>query len=397
MKNKIYISIALFVMFIALLTTSSFAVSITEKTDSYKEGALIYGSTRFETDVVITAAKAYDAGVNEAKLNVALGKDLSEIKPVVPYFFDGASWYQITESEEEPAKPLTETQVKKVEENLNIFFVNNEEKSVEVKFEGNVDKDSLPSNVKYEDGKFIVPATTFNFTFTETKVVNGEEVVIANEVSTNVDKNVISGTEKEPVVEEPSKNYVAKVGNEYFEDLASAIAKATNANEVVLINEVETTKPIVINKEVTLDLNGKTIYNGTDIWNEAESAWSLISVRDGGNLTIKGNGTVKAMANDCYAIDVQDGGNVTIEDGKYVGNISAVYVYEGKATINGGDYSIQQLSEHNDYRFTLNCWDANYVAGTAKIIVNGGTFMEFDPANNLAEGPNTSFTPGDVE
>ena len=83
MKNKIYISVALFIMFVAMLTTSSFAVSITEKTDSYKDGALIYGSTRFEADVVITAAKAYNAGVNEAKLNVALGKDLCGHKKVL--------------------------------------------------------------------------------------------------------------------------------------------------------------------------------------------------------------------------------------------------------------------------------------------------------------------------
>ena len=49
----------------------------------------------------------------------------------------------------------------------------------------------------------------------------------------------------------------------------------------------------------------------------------------GGSLTIKGAGTLQAKENDCFAVDVQDGGTVVIEDGTYVGNVHAVYVYEG--------------------------------------------------------------------
>jgi hypothetical protein len=41
----------------------------------------------------------------------------------------------------------------------------------------------------------------------------------------------------------------------------------------------------------------------------------------------------------------------------------------------------------------LNCYDANYTAGTAKIIVTGGKFYDFNPADNTAEGPGTSFVP----
>ncbi|MBR1891832.1 MAG: hypothetical protein IJ811_05005 [Clostridia bacterium] len=39
----------------------------------------------------------------------------------------------------------------------------------------------------------------------------------------------------------------------------------------------------------------------------------------------------------------------------------------------------------------LNCYDANYKAGTATVTVNGGEFKGFNPANNLAEGENTNF------
>ena len=85
------------------------------------------------------------------------------------------------------------------------------------------------------------------------------------------------------------------------------------------------------------------------------------------------------------------GGKVTINDGEFVGNISAIYVFEGEAIIKGGKYSIQQLSSQGDERFTLNLYDANRTNGTAKLTVSGGEFSKFNPANNLAEGENTNF------
>ena len=41
--------------------------------------------------------------------------------------------------------------------------------------------------------------------------------------------------------------------------------------------------------------------------------------------------------------------------------------------------------------WTLNCKDADYKAGTANIIVKGGRFYKFDPANNNTEGPGTNY------
>lgn len=121
----------------------------------------------------------------------------------------------------------------------------------------------------------------------------------------------------------------------------------------------------------------------------AGNDWSLFSVR-GGTLTIK-NGTVKAKDNDCYACDVQYGGTLIIEDGTFVGNISAVYVHEGKAEIKGGTFSIVQTETEGDpYRFLLNCYDSNRQAGKASIVVTGGTFENFNPADNAAEGAGTN-------
>ena len=150
---------------------------------------------------------------------------------------------------------------------------------------------------------------------------------------------------------------------------------------------------LAVNKDTVLDMNGKTISNTADIWDESKADWSLISARNGANLTITGNGTFKAKENDSFTVDVQDGSTVTIEDGTFIGNIHAVYVYEGTANIKGGFYAVQQkyTDANKADGFVLNCYDANRTGGTAKIIVTGGTFVNFNPADCWAEGEHTNF------
>lgn len=163
------------------------------------------------------------------------------------------------------------------------------------------------------------------------------------------------------------------------------------ANDLVL----DRTLSVPAGKEVVIDLNGKTIRNTADLWdvpNKFANNWSLLSVK-GGILTIKGAGTLQAKENDCYAVDVQDGGTVVIEDGTYVGNIHAVYVQKGTAEIKGGKYYIQQTYPEaaKAYGFVLNCFDENRKNGTAKILVSGGEFVKFNPADCVAEGEGTNF------
>ena len=151
---------------------------------------------------------------------------------------------------------------------------------------------------------------------------------------------------------------------------------------------------IIKNAVVTLNATGKTIANTQDIYNAGTYDWSMISVRNLGYLTITG-GTFAAKENDCFVIDVRDGGYLTIEDGKFTGNEDAIYVERGTATIEGGFFDIQKKLTGStleaQYKTLLNCQDANYNTGKAKIIVKGGTFVNFDPSNNLAEGANTNF------
>ena len=174
------------------------------------------------------------------------------------------------------------------------------------------------------------------------------------------------------------------------------LAALLNSGKIAtLAKDIAPTETITVSGNVksTLDLNGKKMANDAEIWSETENKWSLVSARSGADLTITGNGTFAAKENDCYAVDVQDGSTVTIKNGTFTGNIHAVYVLEGTAIIEGGFYSVQQKfpTAGKENEFVLNCYDANHANGTAKIVVKGGTFVNFNPADCQAEGAGTNF------
>ena len=82
---------------------------------------------------------------------------------------------------------------------------------------------------------------------------------------------------------------------------------------------------------------------------------------------------------------------VTVNGGTYHGGGTVFNVEKGTLIVNGGFFQVTPDIDTNDYRYVLNCIDANYKNGTANIIVKGGTFVNFDPSNNLAEGAGTNF------
>ena len=177
-------------------------------------------------------------------------------------------------------------------------------------------------------------------------------------------------------------------------DNASLKQEMKKGGNVELANDILVEDTIVAEKETKLDMKGKTIANTADLWNESTAAWSLVSARGAdAKITVDGNGKFAAKENDCFAVDVQDGAEVTIKNGTFIGNIHAVYVFEGTATIEGGFYYVQL--KYSDATkadgFVLNCYDANRENGTAKIIVKGGTFVNFNPADCWAEGAHTNF------
>ena len=205
--------------------------------------------------------------------------------------------------------------------------------------------------------------------------------------------------------DENGENYVAAIGDDKYTSLQDAINAAEDGATVKLLSDIDLGLTVSVGKQIILDMNGKKLFNTEDLWeqpkDEENNNWSLISVREGGDLTIIGNGTLTAKKDDCYAIDLQDEtSKCTIENGTFVGNVTAVYVHPGTLIINGGKFSIKQLNTNgvlDSYGVTINCYDADYKAGTAKVTITGGTFSHFNPADNKAEGAGTNFCPSGYE
>lgn len=233
----------------------------------------------------------------------------------------------------------------------------------------------------------------------ESVKVSAPQAPVQNNYRTNILGNlltsqVIFNIEIVPIFDEPD-NDIDLVNIKNVESLKALFATGGSAKlaEDLVVDEAIA---VPAGAEVTLDLNGKTISNTEDIWNDATEKYSIFEVA-GGSLVLKGNGSVKAKENDCYALLVSDGGHLIIEDGTYVGNIDALHVYEGLAEIKGGSYSVQQLCTlqgHGPYDFVLNCKNENYTAGKANIIVTGGTFQGFDPANAKSDDAASYLAPG---
>ena len=216
-------------------------------------------------------------------------------------------------------------------------------------------------------------------------------VPVQRNYRTNIYGSLLTNTTDFNVVIEPAfatTNY--NLGALYT---ASQIGGAVTLSDNVDFDRTIAVQP---GKTMSVNLNGKTVKNTTDLWENPSvpNSWSLFSVRGtDSKLTLSGDGDVIAKANDCYAIDVQDGGHLVIEDGHYNGNIHAVYVEEGTAEIKGGTFEVQQKFPDADKadEFVLNCLDENRKNGTAKIIVTGGTFIGFNPGDCKAEGNGTNF------
>ena len=181
-------------------------------------------------------------------------------------------------------------------------------------------------------------------------------------------------------------HYVAQVGSKKYETLADAIRLATKGKTITLLTDVEQNTQLTINKNITLDLNGKTIKNTQDIWGEKSNA--ILSITNGAKVTITGDGTIDAKENDCYTINVVKG-DLTIENGTFYGNVSVVQVQEGTLSVKGGTFDLHQKWEGSS-KYLFNCIDDAYANGSANVAISGGTFVGFDPSAS-PEGEGTSY------
>lgn len=165
------------------------------------------------------------------------------------------------------------------------------------------------------------------------------------------------------------------------------------ADKVVLEANMELNADVVVSHDTELDLNKHVVSNVVNIWVD-DVVVSLITV-DNCTFSVVGtnSGKVIAKKDDCYTFNVKGNGKLIIDGGTYVGNISVIQVQEGTVEVKDGKFSLDQKwpKVGNGSEYLINLIDKAGKDGSAKAIVSGGDFIDFDPGNNLAEGKGTNF------
>ena len=165
--------------------------------------------------------------------------------------------------------------------------------------------------------------------------------------------------------------------------------------EVTLQKDYTLTESLIVPAGVTsvINLNGHNIINATDSEELGEGDGIVVY----GNLTINGNGTVQGKTRSVWARG-NDNPTVTINGGNYVGAVGGsqcevIYASgNGVITINGGTFEAEtedKVSFAAPQYAVLNI-HGNGATG-CDIVVYGGSFKNFDPANNISENPAKNF------
>lgn len=172
MKKFKKIVLTLLLMFIVTINVD--ALTVKESSKDYTGDVYVFGSTKFDENTIVTLSAAGLAGMNEAKLQLAINGEIDTSKVKTYYYSElTQNWSEVT-VETGKLRLLSDAESANLEENLNIYYVNNKEKTFEIPFNGTVDEGSLKPNsidatskAEVKDGKLVIPASWIGgFTFT---------------------------------------------------------------------------------------------------------------------------------------------------------------------------------------------------------------------------------------
>ena len=213
------------------------------------------------------------------------------------------------------------------------------------------------------------------------------------------------------------------------EDAASIDARLNKRETVVVSKSFELNHETKVSayKSATLKLEGGVIT--TDNF-PGKNITDAISVAQSAVLNIEGNGTINGpvkSGRSTSALAVRGRaklniyGNLVIDGGSSSAGNNAIKLVQGTANIYGGYFHsgndadgkaseviYLECGAYTTYKSTLNiyggvfecdgdashlinCYDAAYRVGNAKVNICGGTFVGFNPADNTAEGDHTNF------
>lgn len=187
LKNKKYILIIILGFF--LLVPSVLATTIRETLvnsddyDTIEPNTFVIGVTKFSGDEIITAGKASTAGANDAMLYAMQNGTTAGYKaPTIYYYVDSVvGWFSI--DSDNNAKVVDDKETLDKLSNLDIYYVSNKEKILEVSYNGGeLDSGSLIDGVEYKNNKLFVNATISKF---ELRTIDGKKINYIMDKSTS--------------------------------------------------------------------------------------------------------------------------------------------------------------------------------------------------------------------
>ena len=251
---------------------------------------------------------------------------------------------------------------------------------------------------------------TYTFNYANTYAVeNGEMTLFADylfvnaNATTQFDLTVTNHVAKSfntdiPVV----ANQVTTIKGDILtngSDIKVEINDNLAAETIYLEGNVTLTEDLVVNKSIfvrkgataVLNLNGHNI----KVNNNSEELEKGDGIIVYGDLTIEGNGTVEANTRAVWARK-EAGAKVTINGGHFIGSkYGSEVIYasgKGQIVINGGTF---EAVTEDQVSFAAPQYAVLNLHGNGKdgcnIVVKGGSFKNFDPANNVSENPKHNF------
>lgn len=174
----------------------------------------------------------------------------------------------------------------------------------------------------------------------------------------------------------------ASIGTAKYITLAAAIAAAKDGETVTLLKDVTENVEIAKEKNLTLDLNGKTLTNtGAGKATVTIAKGATATVQNGSIIggtsyyNIQNNGTatftgVTATAGNTGSSMIDNFGTLTIESGSYTGGLDTIKNEPGaKLTISGGEFTLTKGTSKGFTGVVFNYGD---------LTITGGTFTQSD-------------------
>ena len=260
-------------------------------------------------------------------------------------------------------------------------------------YKAGVDAGDAPNAVIYArgEGKVFVNGGYFPNDNNSTYVLNKKDADRANTTIEVRGGQFVDFNPANNAAENAGTNFVAQ--GYFSRQVAENVYEVIELNgEIKLLYDTQLVAPLHIYKDVTFELNGKTIAIERE---GVEKQEYVFAVFEGGKLTINGEGNVKAgEANTSVAVWAY-GGDVVLNGGHYTNageGCDLILADKGSVvTIYGGKYEAVRRQDGvagtQEYYSALNLKDNS----GSSIVVYGGSFYMFNPADNASEGAHTNF------